>query len=459
LRLRLLDTPLCGRSKSIRSALFDLALLFAELNVIARPIAVCAAGLICSLFASVSTAGEDWPRFRGVNGTGVSDSHGLPVEIGAHKNLVWKIAASKGSSSPIIAGGQLYFSSYEGKERTLHCLDPATGKTRWTRSVTKVREENATPPNGPATPTPVSDGKSVFVLYPDVGVRCYSSSGEEKWKVDLQPFRSMHGIGSSLMTVDGLVIVVADQLADSYMAAYSAETGKQVWKSDRLDGVTNAPISVPIVWHDRVFVCEALGEPIPFSLMASADKNKDGKISLEEVKSNVPMTRLVQRIDKGWGNHTGVIGPAEWDKAWATMLNKGGLVALQLGGSGDVTKSNIRWTNGKGMPSISSPVIYDDLIYVVRDGGILTTFEATSGKLVKQARLEGHGRQYYASPIAADGKIFLIDTEGGLSVVKAGRDWKTLATSELGEACWATPAVSDGRLYVRTDKSIYCFGT
>ena len=111
------------------------------------------------------------------------------------------------------------------------------------------------------------------------------------------------------------------------------------------------------------------------------------------------------------------------------------------------------------MPSISSPVIYDDLIYVVRDGGILTTFEAASGKLVKQARLQGHSRQYYASAIAADGKVFLLDTEGGLSVVKAGRDWTTLATSELGEACWATPAISDGRLYVRTGKSIYCFGT
>jgi outer membrane protein assembly factor BamB len=469
--------------------------------VITRANAACAASLL-ALCTSASIAGENWPRFRGVNGAGVSTSRKLPIEVGAQKNLIWKIAAPKGSSSPIIADGQLYFSSYAGKERTLHCLDPATGKTRWTRSVTKIREENATPPNGPATPTPVSDGKNVFVLYPDVGVVCYAALGQEKWKIDLQPFRSMHGMASSLMTVDDLVIVVADQLADSYMAAFNSQTGKQVWKSDRLDGVTggystpsvyqtadgskrlvvsgplevvgydpttgkrlwwingvtNAPISVPVVWKDRVFVCEALGEPIPFSLMASADKNKDGKISLEEVKSNVPMTRLVERIDKGWGNHTGVIGPAEWDKAWATMLNKGGLVALQMGGSGDVTKSNIRWTFGKGMPSISSPVIYDDLIYVVRDGGILSTFEAASGKPVKQARLQGHGRQYYASPIAADGKIFLLDTEGGLSVVKAGRDWTTLATSELGETCWATPAISDGRLYVRTDKSIYCFG-
>jgi outer membrane protein assembly factor BamB len=471
--------------------------------MIARANVLGADGLLATIFANASIAGENWPRFRGVNGTGVSASHGLPVEVGQTKNLVWKIAAPKGSSSPIIAGEQLYFSSYEGKERTLHCLDPATGKTRWKRSVTKIREENATPPNGPATPTPASDGKNVFVLYPDVGLLCYTTSGQEKWKIDLKPFRSMYGIGSSLMTVDGLVILVVDQLADSYIAAYRAETGKQVWKSDRLDGVfggystpsvyqaadgskrlvvsgplevvgyepasgkrlwwisgvTNAPICVPIVRHDRVFVCEELGAPMPFSFLAKYDKNKDGKISLEEVKSSVPMTRLVGRIDRGWGNHTGVIGPAEWDKAWATILNKGGLVALQLGGSGDVTKTNIRWTYGKGMPLISSPVLYDDLIYVVRDGGILTTFEASSGKLVKQARLQGHGGKYYASPIAADGKIFLLDTEGGLSVVKAGRDWATLATSDLGEKCWATPAICDGRLFVRTDKSIYCFGT
>jgi len=107
----------------------------------------------------------------------------------------------------------------------------------------------------------------------------------------------------------------------------------------------------------------------------------------------------------------------------------------------------------------SSPVLYEDLIYVVRDRGILTTFEAASGKLAKQARLQGHVAKYYASPVAADGKIFLLDTEGGLSVVKAGRDWTTLATSELGEKCWATPAICYGRLFVRTDKSLYCFGT
>jgi hypothetical protein len=193
---------------------------------------------------------------------------------------------------------------------------------------------------------------------------------------------------------------------------------------------------------------ESAGRACPTRLLDVGQKgqDKDGKTSLDEVKSSVPMTRLVERIDKDFGNHQGVIGPAEWDKAWVTMTGIGGLVSLRLDGAGDVTKTNIGWTYKKGMPLIPSPVIYDDLVYVVRDGGILSAFDAATGKRLKQGRVESHGRQYYASPIAADGKIFLLDTEGGLSVVKAGRDWTALATNELGEACWATPAISDGRL-------------
>ena len=116
------------------------------------------------------------------------------------------------------------------------------------------------------------------------------------------------------------------------------------------------------------------------------------------------------------------------------MVNKGGLVSIELDGTGDVTQKNIRWSYRKAVPSISSALLYDDLVYIVRDGSILSTFEAASGKLVKQARLQPHSRQYYASPVAADGLIFLLDVEGGVSVVKAGRDWKTLATNELGES-------------------------
>jgi outer membrane protein assembly factor BamB len=458
--------------------------------------------LAVAAVGSRAASGEDWPRFRGVNGAGISTSHGLPAEFGPAKNVVWKVDASHGSSSPIIARGLLLFTSFEGDQRTLHCLDAATGKVRWTRSVKKIRPENATPPNGPATPTPATDGESVFVLYPDVGALCYSTTGEERWRVDLKAFHSMHGIASSLVTVDNLVIVVADQLVGSYMAALKADTGKIAWKCERangltggystpsvyrpaggaarlivtgplevvcydaatgkrlwwVNGVTNGPISVPVIWRDRVFVCEEVGEPLPFSVLASLDKNKDGKITIEEVKSNLPIKRLIEQIDAGWGNHTGVVGAAEWDKAFGTFVNKGGLVAIDLGGSGDATQTHVRWSYRKSVPTIPSALVYDDLVYVVKDGGILSAFDAETGKLVKQARLNPGGRQFDASPVAADGRIYLLDAEGGLSVVKAGRDWKQLKSSELGEPCFSTPAICDGRIYVRTTKSLFCFG-
>jgi outer membrane protein assembly factor BamB len=451
---------------------------------------------------TIAVGGEDWPRFRGDNGGGVSTSRGLPSEVGPAKHLLWKVDSSHGSSSPIVSNGLLFFSSFNGDERTLHCLDAATGKERWARSVKKVRKETATPPNGPATPTPAADGESVFVLYPDVGLVCYSTSGDEKWRVDLEPFHSMHGIASSLVAVENRVIVVADQLAGSYIQAFDAKTGKVAWRQTRADGltggystpavyqpkngvprlvvsgplevvaydvatgkrlwwisgVTNAPISVPVIWRDRVFVCEELGEALPFSLFAPFDKNKDGKITLDEVKSNIPVKRLIERIDAEFGNHKGFVSATEWDKAFGTFVNKGGLVALDLGGAGDVTKTNVRWSQAKGMPSIPSAIVYDDLVYVVKDGGILSAFEAETGKLVKQARLQPGGKQFYVSPVAAGGLIYLVDTEGRVTVVKAGRDWKQLSSNDLGEGCFATPAIADGRLYLRTNKTLYCFG-
>ena len=110
------------------------------------------------------------------------------------------------------------------------------------------------------------------------------------------------------------------------------------------------------------------------------------------------------------------------------------------------------------MPSIPSAVVYEGLVYVVRDGGIFSAFEADTGKLVRQARLQPAGRVYDASPVAADGLIYVVDSDGKMSVVKAGRDWKQLKSNELGEGCVATPAICDGRLYVRTSKFLYCFG-
>jgi outer membrane protein assembly factor BamB len=445
---------------------------------------------------------EDWPRFRGPNGSGVVAAGKLPEKFDSETNLRWKVTAGPGTSSPVIAGDRLYYSSFSGDERTLHCLNAADGTEAWKQTVMKARTEATTPPGNPATCTPVCESSFVCVLFPDAGLYCYTSSGQLKWKTDLGPFHSMHGISSSLMAADGRLIVVADQLRDPFIAAYELSDGSQAWKTERFMGVTggystpcvhhganrttivasgpgelvgydaangakvwfamgltNAPISLPVISGNRVFLCEAPGEPISMAAFGNADKNGDGTITVEEVKSHAGVQRLVERIDSGFGNGDGGVDETEVQKAFGTFVGNGGLACVELGGTGDVTKSHVKWRYNKSMPSIPSVVVVDDVLYAVNDGGILLSFDAQTGELLKRDRLRDATGQYYSSPIAADGKIFLANTGGKVSVVKAGRSWEVLTTNDLGEAIYATPAICNGRLFVRTETSLMCFGT
>lgn len=445
---------------------------------------------------------QSWDRFRGPNGTGTCQATGLPSTLSPDQNVAWKIASGNGSSSPIISGDSLYFTSFDEATRYLHCVDAATGKSRWQRAVKQVRDETASRPNGPATCTPATDGTYVVAFYPDTALVCYSTAGDLLWRQEVGPFHSMHGIANSPILVNGLVIQLVDQLQESYIAAYDAATGKPMWKVDRIDGLTggystpslyqpqdgeplavasgarglfayraatgdvawsvpgvaNAPVTVPVIWKSCAFLCEPVGTVEPISMLAPLDKNKDGKITLEEAKRSIPMYRFLERIDKTWGNDDGVIVESEWNKAFGSTVNKGGLVAVALAAPQHADQVTVKWTYRKSVPYVSSPVIYGDVLYIIADGGILTAVEPVSGKALKRARLKKGGGKFYASPVAADGKVFLLDTSGRVTVVRAGgTDWDELSTTTLGEPCFATPAIAGGRIYVRTAKSLFCF--
>lgn len=451
------------------------------------------------LFASRAIA-QDWPRFRGPNGSGISETSSLPTQFDRQTNVLWKVAVGPGLSSPVVVGKRVFFTSYEDDDRTLHCLDATSGETLWSHTVHKVRDENTTRPSGPATSTPASDGRSVVVFFPDVGLLGYTVEGESRWHVELPPFRSLHGISSSPVLAGNKVMLVVDQLTDSYIAAYDLDSGAQCWRNDRPNGVTggystpavyepaggpaqvivagpmqliaynsetgeriwwvtgmtNAPVGVPIISGQRVFVCEPVGEPIPMRVLG-VETDKDGKIVLDKAKQQIGMYRLLDRIDREWGNADGAVEEAEWDRAIGTFVSKGGLVAIDLGGSQDVTDSHVRWSYKKTLPYIPSVLLYDELLYVVRDGGILTTIDPVSGEVLRTERLKATG-QYYASPVAGGDKVVLVNTDGKLTVLSAGRNWEVLATNDLGEPCHATPAIANNRIYVRTSGSLFCFG-
>ena len=458
------------------------------------------------ILALVLPAAE-WTRYRGPNGSGVSPDTGLPSEVGKEKNLVWKTAAPKGNSSPIVVGNRVFLTGHQEDERILLCFDARTGRELWRSSIRRARKEDFHPINGPVTPTPATDGVNVYVFFPEYGLLSFSFDGKERWRVPLGPFDSIQGLAASPLYEDGLVVLLIDQPHDSYIAGFDAKTGKSRWKITRPSGFMGgystpavyrpksgpaqlvtagamevtayqlltgeriwwwsggnmAPAALPVIDGDTLYTLEPVGEGAPpFSRMLYVDKNKDGKVQLDEYDRNTPdgaiMYRVMKSVDEFFGNKDGAVDEAEYNKAFA-VTDSGGLHAIRVGSKGELAKSSIRWRHTKSLPYVTSPVIYQGIVYVVKDGGIMQALDAENGQVLKQGRLKDAGGEYYASPIAAGGKLFFLDKDGKLSIVKAGKDWEILSTSDLDEQAIATPAIAYNKLFVRTAGTLYCFGS
>lgn len=457
---------------------------------------------IVVLRSTLPALAEDWSRFRGADGSGVADAQTIPGEIGPEKNVLWKIDVPAGISSPIVVGEKLLLTSHTEDQRTIHCFNAMTGAVIWEQFITKEHREIATPPAGPSTPTPVSDGEAVYVFFPDAGIFAWKLDGTELWRKATPVSKTMHGLSGSLVCFGDQVFHVVDQLNESFLCAYDAKTGDVQWKADRLSGLTggystpvvyspkdgapllittgplevvaydpetgervwwivgksNAPVSSPIVRGDRLYFCEPVGEPIPMSMLEGFDTNKDSKIEVSEAATNEAIRRLLVRIDDNWGNKDSVVDEKEWNKAFESFSGKGGLVAVDVTGKGDVSESHVLWTFGIAMPYIPCVLVSQDAVLTVDDGGVVTTVDVATGKQIKNGRLKQGNGQYYASPVAAGDHVFVVDTAGVVNILANTPEWTSLSQCELGEECFATPAIAHNRLYLRTAKSLYCFG-
>jgi outer membrane protein assembly factor BamB len=366
--------------------------------------------------------------------------------------------------------------------------------------LTKARSEAAHPINGHATPTPVTDGRNVYAFFPEIGLISFDANGKERWRAPMGPFHSVQGHATSPVYHDGMVFLVIDQVRDSYVAAFDAATGKQRWRAERASGnlggyaspvivqpargpahlvvaasleltgyqaktgerlwwapgVTNSPASTPLAHDGIVYTMEPADEPVAFSNVASFDKDKNGRVELAEV-ADAGLRRLFEPVDEG-GNRDGAVDKDEWDAAFASMTERGGLVATRLGASGQLPRSDIRWRIQKGQPYVTAPILYRGVLYVVKDGGILTARDPATGKVIKEGRLEGAIDKYYASPVAAGGKMYFASENGKIAVVEPGPDWRVLAVNDLDSPVYATPALASNRIFIRTRDMLYCFG-
>ena len=479
-----------------------------------RPLALV---LLSGCFATAQ-----WPQFRGPGGLGVSDSARLPVDIGPNKGVAWKTEIPAGHSSPIVSGDRIFLTAGEGGQRSdaglnkvvdeggklyTICIDRHTGRILWKREAPRPRLERYQPTNSPASPSPVTDGKSVYVFFGDFGLIAYDLNGRELWQHRLGPFNNVNGHGSSPVLVDDLLVLLCDQDTESYLLALDKSTGKVRWKVERPDvtrsystpgvlrvpgkatelivpgsyqlasyeaktgkklwwitGLSWQPKSTPIIDGDIVYAhwWENGGEadqpthtPAFDEIAAKFDTNKDGKITAEEFAPD-------PRLQKGFANNDlgsdGFIDERDWNFYIARRAARNALLAVKTGARGDLTGSpSILWRMQKFLPNVPSPLLYKDVLYLIKDGGILTAVDAKDGTILKQGRLTGALDTYYASPVAGGGHVYLLSQPGKLTVVKAGAEWEIVSSADFDEECYATPAIVGDTMYLRTRSALYCF--
>ena len=441
--------------------------------------------------AAEGTSVQNWPRFRGPNGSGVSESLDLPAEFGPSKNLAWRKAVSAGHSSPVVWESRVFLTGYQESRCIVACLDLKTGKRTWERTVEATRVERKSKPNDAASSTPAVDETGVYALFSGFGLVAFSHDGQERWRQPLDPFTPPHGMGTSPVLAAGAVIIVADQVSDSYIAAFDAASGKLKWKTPRpnlvggyatpvlhdteiltsgpMEMVAYAadtgerrwsipkmgvmPIASPVCVGNRIY---AYNDAVPayeqLAVQMKADRNGDGKISPDEFPDPA-FREAVRAIDRVYGNGDGAVDKAEWDGALKLIRTMNTFVAVDLDGA----QPKERWRVTKMLTDTASPLFYRGLLYLVKNGGLLATIDPESGEILRQDRISGVEGSFFASPIAADGKLFLVNESGKLAVLEAGRDWHVLSVNDLADNCYATPAIVDGVILVRSEHHLWAF--
>ena len=412
-----------------------------------------------SLVLSFSLLAENWPGWRGPRGDGTSLEKSLPTQWSATDNIAWKVLIpGKGHSSPVIWKDQIFLLAClaEKEERLLLCLDRRTGKTLWQSTVLKTPLETLHRLNSRASSTPVTDGKMVYVTTmkvdnrkitaPNVGaprlitpgsfvVTAFDMAGKKKWERNVGEFVSAHGFNACPVLYRNLVIINGDHDGDSYLAALDRKTGELRWKVPRENKTRSyaTPIIRTIGKREQMILC--------------GDKS-------------------VASYDPANGKRHWIIdGPTEQFVASMVYNGKyafvtGGyperhILAIRPEGSGNITDTHIAWRVKKGASYVPSPVVVGPYFVVVADNGIASCFKAEDGTRLWMERLGGG---HSASAITADGLAYFVSDRGITSVLKPGPKFEEPKKNDLNELVSGSPAISQGQIFIRGQKHLFCIG-
>jgi outer membrane protein assembly factor BamB len=403
------------------------------------------AALLLVAGALGSTAkSENWPGWRGPARTGLAGDTSVPTTWSATQNVLWKVPLSgTGTANPVVWDDRVFLTASDGHDQgELHvfCFDRDTGATRWQRRLWGTAPTLFYPKSGMASPTPVTDGQHLWTAFGTGDVFCFDLDGGLVWQRALADeygvFENRFGASSSPLLFEDTLIHQCDHYGPSYVIALDKMTGANRWKADRPD--------VWLSWSSPQLVPN--GDR--FELVLSGSEKLDGYdpragtwlwtvrgLARECVPTPVLANGLLIAVSGPNGAHFGV----------------------KPGGIGDVTETRVAWRNDRGTSFVPSGIAVGERYYVADDKGIATCFDSATGKLLWRKRLGG---RFTASPVAAAGKLFFTDETGSTLVLDATRpEYHELSRNEIGEDVYTSPAISQGRLFFRTAKSLNCVGT
>jgi outer membrane protein assembly factor BamB len=422
--------------------------------------------LVAVVFTTVLDAKAQrkwWPQFRGPSSSGIGEGK-PPVEFGPDQKVLWTVPMGPGLSSPVVWEGRVFVTEFDRNTRQFStvCIDRRTGKIRWRRTVTSDEIEKVHEVSSPAGATPATDGERVYVYFGSYGLVCYDLDGNLKWEKKLPLPQNPYGAVASPI-VAGELLILNHQGKEAYLLAVNRRDGSVVWKTDR--SLLQYGWSTPVHWrHDGIDEIVVLGGDFKPNQRLMAYNLADG-------------------AERWWvgglppcGKSTPVLGDGLLYFAAPDIIlepvaersnperaaqfyerNSARVTAVRPGGRGEVGQAQIAWSERKGVPGVPSPLYYSGRLYTFQNGGIVYCREAKTGVLVYSGRLGALG-YYYSSPVAADNKIYIGSEEGVVVVLDAGPELKVLARNNLNAQILATPAIVDGRIYVRTENQLYAFG-
>lgn len=405
-----------------------------------RSIAIAAFAL-SHLTASPSPAQTRWPQWRGPQGDGHSADKNLPVKW-SNDDIDWKVPIDGvGESSPVIWKDRLFITSAEdgARRRNVLCFDRRNGKMLWKQTIAFDGPPEALHKlNTFASPTCATDGEVVVAFFGRAGLHGYTIAGEHLWSNDLGQFDNPWGVGASPVLVGELVVQNADADSDAFLAAYDKRGGKQVWR-------------VPRPNH------RGWSTPILLDVAGRREMILNGHTGVTAYAPETGKELWFCASFNGRGEPTATPG-----KGLVFLVNglAGDVYAVKPGGDGDVTKSRMAWhTPRKAGRDLPSPIVIGDYVIVVGMGGIAICYDAATGAVVWEERLNGN---YSASPIAAAGLAYFLSDDGTVVVIKPGRQFEEVARNRLtvagDEVFRASPAPCAGQMFLRSDRMLYCIG-